>query len=105
MLALRAAAPSALRAALSTRTFVSGPPGGAGRGPAPIPLADRAAQREIDASIARAEAGEHVELHPDAEKEPLPAHPDGVNPVTGERGGPRGPEPTRYGDWERKAYF
>ncbi|KAJ3365772.1 hypothetical protein GGF32_008170 [Allomyces javanicus] len=102
MLALRAA-PRALRSALSTtsRTFVAGPPG-AGRGPAPIPLADRAAQREIDASIARAEAGEHVELHPDAEKEPLPAHPDGVNPVTGERGGPRGPEPTRYGDWERK---
>ena len=25
-----------------------------------------------------------------------------VNKVTGERGGPRGPEPTRYGDWERK---
>ncbi len=25
-----------------------------------------------------------------------------VNPKTGERGGPRGPEPTRYGDWERK---
>ena len=25
-----------------------------------------------------------------------------VNPETGERGGPRGPEPTRYGDWERK---
>lgn len=25
-----------------------------------------------------------------------------VNPVTGERGGPRGLEPTRYGDWERK---
>lgn len=25
-----------------------------------------------------------------------------VNPVTGERGGPKGPEPTRYGDWERK---
>lgn len=22
-----------------------------------------------------------------------------VNPVTGEVGGPRGPEPTRYGDW------
>lgn len=22
--------------------------------------------------------------------------------VTGEDGGPRGPEPTRYGDWERK---
>lgn len=27
---------------------------------------------------------------------------DIVNPETGERGGPKGPEPTRYGDWERK---
>lgn len=25
-----------------------------------------------------------------------------VNNNTGEIGGPRGPEPTRYGDWERK---
>jgi len=25
-----------------------------------------------------------------------------VNPETGEIGGPRGPEPTRYGDWEQK---
>jgi hypothetical protein len=24
-----------------------------------------------------------------------------INPVTGERGGPKGPEPTRYNDWER----
>ncbi|GLJ31118.1 hypothetical protein SUGI_0623080 [Cryptomeria japonica] len=24
-----------------------------------------------------------------------------VNAETGERGGPRGPEPTRYGDWEK----
>jgi len=30
------------------------------------------------------------------------AFPGGKNPVTGEIGGPRGPEPTRYGDWERK---
>ena len=43
-----------------------------------------------------------VERHPDAEKDPLPEWPGGVNPETGERGGPRGPEPTRYGDWERK---
>ena len=28
--------------------------------------------------------------------------PGGRNPTTGEIGGPRGPEPTRYGDWERK---
>jgi len=34
----------------------------------------------------------------DEEEEPQ----EFVNPVTGERGGPRGPEPTRYGDWERK---
>jgi len=40
--------------------------------------------------------------HPNMEKEPLPAWPDNINPHTGERGGPRGPEPTRYGDWERK---
>ncbi|RNA26228.1 succinate dehydrogenase assembly factor mitochondrial [Brachionus plicatilis] len=37
-----------------------------------------------------------------SEKEPLARHPKGVNPVTGEIGGPAGPEPTRYGDWERK---
>ncbi len=23
-------------------------------------------------------------------------------PAAGEQGGPKGPEPTRYGDWERK---
>ncbi len=42
------------------------------------------------------------EKHRDGEKEPLEAFPDDINPTTGERGGPRGPEPTRYGDWERK---
>ena len=36
------------------------------------------------------------------EKEPLEKFPDNINPITGEIGGPRGPEPTRYGDWERK---
>nr|XP_020033800.1 succinate dehydrogenase assembly factor 4, mitochondrial [Castor canadensis] len=36
------------------------------------------------------------------EKEPLKRFPDDINPVTKEKGGPRGPEPTRYGDWERK---
>lgn len=36
------------------------------------------------------------------EKEPLERFPNDTNPITGEIGGPRGPEPTRYGDWERK---
>ncbi|PAA78228.1 hypothetical protein BOX15_Mlig025765g2, partial [Macrostomum lignano] len=40
--------------------------------------------------------------HPDAPKEPLEAFPNNVNPLTGEIEGPRGPEPTRFGDWERK---
>lgn len=40
--------------------------------------------------------------HPYQEKEPLKPFPGGVNPKTGEVGGPAGPEPTRYGDWERK---
>ncbi|XP_070543421.1 succinate dehydrogenase assembly factor 4, mitochondrial-like [Ptychodera flava] len=43
-----------------------------------------------------------VGQHPYGEKEPLERWPDNVNPHTGEIGGPRGPEPTRYGDWERK---
>ncbi|XP_017797433.1 PREDICTED: LOW QUALITY PROTEIN: succinate dehydrogenase assembly factor 4, mitochondrial-like [Habropoda laboriosa] len=40
--------------------------------------------------------------HPYQEKEPLKPFPNDTNPETGEIGGPRGPEPTRYGDWERK---
>lgn len=43
------------------------------------------------------------QLKPDAVNEdPLPPFPNNTNPFTGERNGPRGPEPTRYGDWERK---
>ncbi|XP_056148002.1 succinate dehydrogenase assembly factor 4, mitochondrial [Lampris incognitus] len=35
-------------------------------------------------------------------KDVLEKFPDDVNPETKEKGGPRGPEPTRYGDWERR---
>jgi hypothetical protein len=55
-------------------------------------------EAQLDAAVA-AGVGER---HRDAEREPLPAHPEGRNPVTGEVGGPKGAEPTRYGDWERK---
>ena len=36
------------------------------------------------------------------ELDPYAAFPEDKNPETGEIGGPKGPEPTRYGDWERK---
>ncbi|XP_063297201.1 succinate dehydrogenase assembly factor 4, mitochondrial [Pelobates fuscus] len=36
------------------------------------------------------------------QKDSLERYPDDVNPITKEKGGPKGPEPTRYGDWERK---
>uniref|UniRef100_A0A4X2L0W7 Succinate dehydrogenase assembly factor 4, mitochondrial n=2 Tax=Vombatus ursinus TaxID=29139 RepID=A0A4X2L0W7_VOMUR len=36
------------------------------------------------------------------EQEPLEKFPGDINPLTKEKGGPKGPEPTRYGDWERK---
>ncbi|XP_062837610.1 succinate dehydrogenase assembly factor 4, mitochondrial-like [Anolis carolinensis] len=36
------------------------------------------------------------------ETEPLEKFPDGIYPVTKEKGGPTGPEPTHYGDWEWK---
>ncbi|XP_041969708.1 succinate dehydrogenase assembly factor 4, mitochondrial-like [Aricia agestis] len=45
--------------------------------------------------------GEQAELQPKKD-DPLPPFPNNTNPDTGEVGGPRGPEPTRYGDWERK---
>ena len=31
-----------------------------------------------------------------------PMYDENYNPETGEYNGPKGPEPTRYGDWERK---
>lgn len=34
--------------------------------------------------------------------DPFAPFPNHTNPETGEIGGPTGPEPTRYGDWERK---
>lgn len=44
--------------------------------------------------------GEQAEVQ--AKENPFQAWPNDTNPNTGEVGGPRGPEPTRYGDWERK---
>lgn len=37
-----------------------------------------------------------------AEPRPAEAARPGTTPPAGEVGGPKGPEPTRYGDWELK---
>ncbi|KXS18697.1 DUF1674-domain-containing protein [Gonapodya prolifera JEL478] len=55
-----------------------------------------------DEVVEAAESEVEDERHPDTEKEPLQPFADDTNPYTGEKGGPKGPEPTRYGDWERK---
>lgn len=73
--------------------------------PSPLPLGDRKQQEEMMKLIRRnQEIAESTpnEKHKDAEKEPLAEFKDGINPSTGEVDGPKGPEPTRYGDWERK---
>ncbi|TPX51926.1 hypothetical protein SeMB42_g01768 [Synchytrium endobioticum] len=76
--------------------------------PGPPPLGDPKAQREIDELLKAAARLEQVDAkegkaHPDAPKTAASEAWDGdKNPVTGEIGGPKGKEPTRYGDWERR---
>lgn len=41
------------------------------------------------------------EKNHDSKDEENDSDDESVNKVTGEIGGPRGPEPTRYGDWEK----
>ncbi|CDW56751.1 DUF1674 domain containing protein [Trichuris trichiura] len=54
-------------------------------------------------SKAREETGsENVENANQHKRQALQKWPNNVNPLTGEIGGPAGPEPTRYSDWERK---
>ncbi len=65
--------------------------------PRPIPLSNPKDQKEFEDSIAE------KAINPDA---PLvhgePYSSDYVNKNNGEIGGPKGKEPTRFGDWERK---
>ncbi|KAI8807065.1 hypothetical protein BJ742DRAFT_342023 [Cladochytrium replicatum] len=99
----------ALPASSSTpwRSYSAKPP--FERRPGPIPLGDTQQQKEFEELLRRAEADEQKRVdakeeltHRDQEKEPLPRYEGDINPTTGEQGGPKGPEPTRYGDWERK---
>uniref|UniRef100_A0A8R1TNW2 Succinate dehydrogenase assembly factor 4, mitochondrial n=1 Tax=Onchocerca volvulus TaxID=6282 RepID=A0A8R1TNW2_ONCVO len=66
-------------------------------------------EKEIDSEIQKKTPRGKLdhELEMEEEEKPyedpnLPKHPGGVNPITGEIGGPAGLEPTRFGDWERK---
>jgi len=45
-------------------------------------------------------AADHLQRH-DAERVPPESKPDGKN-LPPETGGPKGLEPTRFGDWEQK---
>jgi hypothetical protein len=76
--------------------------------PAPLPLGNRQQQLEQERLIK--ETNQRLQrssaIHPDVEKEPIKEEFEGdVNPKTGEVHGPKGPEPTRFGDWERKGQF
>ena len=58
-------------------------------------MSDQAADTEIAARIA--EAGERAKAEAEARRAM-----EGKKQLPPELGGPKGPEPTRYGDWERK---
>ena len=71
------------------------PSGGSRKGKTPIGRLDDKWEGKAD------------EMHPQqppvkSEDDVYEPFPENTNPSTGEIGGPRGPEPTRYGDWERK---
>ncbi|KAJ3189347.1 hypothetical protein HDU85_002976 [Gaertneriomyces sp. JEL0708] len=73
--------------------------------PSPIPLGDPVAQREYEELLKKAQQADLQSpdsLHPDALEKVEESWTGDKNPTTGEIGGPKGKEPTRYGDWERK---
>ncbi|XP_065351995.1 succinate dehydrogenase assembly factor 4, mitochondrial-like isoform X2 [Cloeon dipterum] len=71
-------------------------------GPNPKKQEEMAKKLRAKTPIGRLDEPEEGAKHPHQEKDPLPPFPNDTNPKTGEVGGPRGPEPTRFGDWERK---
>lgn len=58
-------------------------------------MTDQATEKQFAARIAEAGARARAEAEARRKKESK----DQLPP---EKGGPKGPEPTRYGDWERK---
>ncbi|KAJ2683812.1 hypothetical protein IWW39_005284 [Coemansia spiralis] len=82
--------------------------------PGPLPLGDAKEQARISKMIQKVNQAntpppglspEQLEEFYEAAKDDsdvLKPFPNNTNPTTGEVNGPRGPEPTRFGDWERK---
>lgn len=66
--------------------------------PSPFPLGNKSEELEFQRLLSQKNASS------DSTNQPFRYEPfeNDTNPVTGEIDGPRGPEPTRYGDWERK---
>lgn len=64
--------------------------------PAVVRAAMRKARKEEEAKVLSKACGD---IEPESDE---PEMIDTRNPETGEIGGPRGKEPTRYGDWEAK---
>lgn len=72
----------------------------AGHGVKPMkPVRESAKRRREIAERIRA-AAERAKAEAEARRAEGAKHPTPANPA--EIGGPKGPEPTRYGDWERK---
>jgi hypothetical protein len=66
--------------------------------PSPIPLGDREAELAFQKQLFQ----KSISSQSNVLVQPYEPFENDTNPSTGEIGGPRGPEPTRYGDWERK---
>ncbi len=66
----------------------------------PLPLGNPAEQKEFEKSVREYYSSDATNTEKQPESDP---NFDGdKNLLTGEIGGPKGKEPTRYGDWERK---
>ena len=72
------------------------------KSPSPIPLENSKAQRDFTESLQTYNEAVLKEPHLAVRVTPIEPFENDRNPKTGEEGGPRGPEPTRFGDWERK---
>lgn len=67
--------------------------------PKPFPLENQTDQKEFEELMRKKSENPDPPAVTPIENE---AGQGDKNPVTGEIGGPKGKEPTRYGDWERK---